>query len=69
MLSYDVERFKEFYRKWQKKGIYEKPLPTNDYVIELAMRKAVCIMKSATDEQKKEAIEWLYEHGSKPIEL
>lgn len=39
--SYDVQKFREFYLKWTFKGAYTLPLPTNDKVIEVAMRKMV----------------------------
>lgn len=62
--SYDVEKFKTFYLKWQKKGIYDKrvPLPS-DKVIEISMRKMVYNMNSSTAEEKAEAKRWLEEHG------
>lgn len=52
--TYDVNQFKNFFRKWQNKGIYDKsmPLPA-DETIELAMRKMVCHMANATDTEKK----------------
>lgn len=61
--TYDVELFKVFYEKWKKKGIYSMKLPP-DNVIEISMRKMVCNMKSSTDEQKEEAMEWLEAHGN-----
>lgn len=64
-LAYDVEAFKEFYRKWQKKGVYNLPLPS-DMVIEISMRKMVLAMADATGEQKMRARMWLIEHGMKP---
>lgn len=65
--TYDVNQFKNFFRKWQNKGIYDKsmPLPA-DETIELAMRKMVCHMANATDTEKKEAEQWLYQHGRSP---
>lgn len=65
VLTYDVEAFKEFYRKWQKKGVYNLPLPS-DMVIEISLRKMVLAMEGATDEQKNRARMWLIEHGAKP---
>lgn len=65
LLSYDVDRFKEFYHKWEKKGFYEMPLPADD-IIEISMRKMVCELASATDAQKAEAAEWLTSRGYKP---
>lgn len=63
--TYDLDLFKTFYRKWTKKGMYRMPIPS-DEVIEISMRKMVCNMKSSTDEQKEEAMEWLEQHGSSP---
>ena len=64
-LSYDVEKFKAFFRKWQLLGVYSKgmKLPA-DNVIEITMRKMVYHMAKSTQEQKKEAEKWLIEHGS-----
>lgn len=62
-LSYDVERFREFYKKWQARGMYQIDLPDNDLVVEVTMRKMVGMMASATVEQKKEAKQWLIERG------
>lgn len=64
--SYDVQAFRAFFHKWQKRGIYDKTmtLPT-DYVLELSMRKMVYHMNSATDQEKADAEKWLLEHGSR----
>lgn len=61
--SYDLDVFKAFYDKWARKGFYSMKLP-KDEVIEISMRKMVCNMKSSTDEEKEEAMQWLEEHGS-----
>ena len=64
MLSYDVERFREFYNKWTRRGIYQDGLlPDSDIVIEISMRKCVYNMAKSTEEQKKEAADWLHAHG------
>lgn len=63
--TYDVKAFKEFYYKWKRRGLYTLDLPADD-VIEISLRKMVCMMKSATDEEKAEAEKWLIEHGSSP---
>lgn len=60
----DVERFKAFYTKWKARGFYKMPLPTNDYVIELSMRKMLYHWDEATEEQKAAAEKWLIEHRS-----
>lgn len=65
--TYDVYAFKEFFKKWQKLGVYEKSMPLPpDYVIEISLRKMVYHMTSATETERKEAEEWLYAHGSSP---
>lgn len=61
--SLDVEKFKEFYLRWEKRGIYTVGLPSNDKVIEVSMRKMLYHIKSATKEEKMEARRWLHEHG------
>ena len=61
--SFDVDKFKAFYRKWAKRGIYEnKPLPS-DAVIEISMRKMVCAMADPKPDKLAEARAWLSERG------
>lgn len=60
--TYDVKKFKDFYRKWSKKGLYTLRLPA-DNVIEISMRKMVYHMTSATEDEKKEAEQWLLDRG------
>ena len=62
--SYDVEKFKKFYYKWHKRGIYDSITLPSDEVLEVIMRKMVYNMASATEEEKAEAKKWLEEHGS-----
>lgn len=61
--NYDVQKFREFYLKWTFKGAYALPLPTNDKVIEVAMRKMVYHLKSSTAKERLEAKRWLEDHG------
>lgn len=61
--SYDVQKFREFYLKWTFKGAYTLPLPTNDKVIEVTMRKMVYHLKSSTVKEQLEAKRWLEERG------
>ena len=61
--SYDVQKFRKFYVKWTFKGAYDMPLPTNDKVIEVVMRKIVYHLKSSTIKERLEAKRWLEEHG------
>jgi hypothetical protein len=62
-LSYDVKQFRTFYEKWRLAGIYEYPLPIDDRVVEITMRKMVYHIKEITQEQREEAKKWLEEHG------
>ena len=63
--TYDVEKFKDFYRKYQLLGVYpsEIRLP-KDEVILISMHKMVYHMKSATAKEKAEAKAWLKAHKS-----
>lgn len=60
--TFDVDTFKEFYRKWQKRGVYTEPLPS-DEVIEITMRKMVCCLAKPKKDKLEEARAWLSEHG------
>lgn len=62
--TYNVDAFKAFIRKWQKIGVYDWRIPIPpDNVIEISMRKMVYHMTSATEEERREAEQWLIEHG------
>lgn len=58
----DVEKFKAFYDKWKAKGVYNINLPS-DLVIEITLYKMLYNIKSATDEEKAKAKEWLESKG------
>lgn len=58
----DVEKFKAFYTKWKERGFYYLPLP-RDAIIEISMRKMLYNIKSATEQEKEEAKNWLHERG------
>ena len=61
--SFDVDKFKAFYRKWVQRGIYDdKPFPS-DAVIEISMRKMVCAMADPKPDKLAEARAWLSERG------
>ena len=64
VLSLDVERFKEFYQKWAKRGVYDMQLPSGE-VIEISMRMAICGMANPPKRKLKEAQVWLIERGYK----
>lgn len=59
----DVSEFKKFYAKWLYSGAYELPLPDNDKVIEIALRKMLYNLPTATPEEKETARKWLLSHG------
>lgn len=64
--SHDVTIFKEFIKKWQKRGFYDDtPFldSSNDEVIEVAMRKMICNITTMSKKEKKEAEEWLTSRG------
>ena len=61
--SYDIERFKAFYRKWTDRGVYRQPLPRSNEVLAASLRKMVYNMSSATEDEKREAKKWLTARG------
>lgn len=61
--SYDIDKFRAFYKKWTDRGFYRMPLPSNDRVIEITMRKIVYNIQSSTLQEKRDAKEWLLAHG------
>ena len=58
----DIQKFKTFYYKWKRCGIYQMDLP-NDDVIEISMRKMILAMASATEKEKEAARQWLRDRG------
>ena len=58
----DVEKFKEFYKKWTERGFYRNGLPS-DEVIEISLRKMLYNLGNVTDQEKAEAEKWLKERG------
>lgn len=63
VLSFDLAKFKKFYNKWLARGIYQKSLPANDRVTEIAMYQMALAINTATEEQKEKAREWLRLNG------
>lgn len=63
LLSMDVKTFRIFYGKWMAKGIYTKPLPRDNKIVEMSIRQAVLALENAPEEKKEEAKAWLREHG------
>ena len=60
--SQDIDTYKAFYNKWKQRGFYEFDLP-NDIVLEVALRKMLYHLESATTQEKAIAKKWLTEHG------
>lgn len=60
--SFDIEQFKAFYRKWQKRGVYKEELP-DDEILEIVMRKMVCALADPQKDKLAEARAWLSERG------
>ena len=58
----DVQKFKTFYYKWKRRGVYQSDLP-DDYIIEISMRKMILAMASSTEKEKEAARQWLLERG------
>ena len=63
VLSFDIDKFKAFYRKYQALGVYEKGKMPSDRVLAIAQRKMVLQITSATPEQRLEAMNWLFKRG------
>ena len=66
ILSLDVKKFREFYEKWQKLGVYDMPLTLSDAEIEITMRQCILGMANPPKKAKKDAQEWLVSHGMNP---
>ena len=63
VLSFDLDKFKAFYRKYQALGVYKKGKMPCDRVLAIAQRKMVLQITSATPEQRMEAMNWLFKRG------
>ena len=63
VLTHDIQKFKEFYEKWKRRGIYILSLPENDLVVRASMEKAILEMANPPEKDKQQAVEWLVSHG------
>ena len=64
----DIDEFKKFVRRWQKKGIYESDLTLpGDEVIKLTLCKMAWGLESVSEDTKKKAIEWCNENGYREL--
>lgn len=61
--SMDVAKFRKFYNKWYDAGFYDYPLPINDRVIEITMRKMAVNITTIPDSVRDEAKAWLLSRG------
>lgn len=62
--SLDVAKFRAFYRKWQRRGFYSELMPKDDKVIEIMLRKSICMAsENFTEEEVEEAKKWLKDRG------
>jgi hypothetical protein len=66
LLSLDLKKYKAFYRKWQKEGVYTMPLPDNDMVVEISMRQSLLALPNLPEGKMIEAQLWLIDHGCDP---
>lgn len=63
VLSLDVTRFREFYKKWHDLGIYDAITLPNDDILEITMRKMLVNMTDVPKDKYDEAKSWLLERG------
>lgn len=62
VLSFDIEKYKNFYEKWTKRGFYCIELPS-DKVLEITLRKMVLLMKNPPKDKLEEARKWLRDNN------
>lgn len=63
LLTHDIQKFKEFYAKWKRMGLYNIPLPKNDLVVRAIMEKAILGISNSTEQEKQQARDWLITNG------
>jgi hypothetical protein len=63
--SLDVDTFRQFYEKWEARGIYDQPFPKDKRVAEIAMYKMAMEIRSIRKSVKDQAYKWLNERGYK----
>lgn len=61
--SYDVQRYKEYVKKWSKLGLYDIDSIPSDEVIEISMRKMVYHFTTSTHKERADAKRWLESRG------
>ena len=60
LLSLDKEKIVAYCKK------YGVPVPKNEIVLWAGVHKGIVTMSAASDEQKKDSMRWLIEHGFSP---
>ncbi len=66
LLSLDINKYKAFYEKWRKEGVYDMPLPDNEMILQIAMRQGLLALKNVPEGKIIEAQLWLIDHGCNP---
>lgn len=61
--SYDVQKFKEYVKKWTELGVYHLDILPSDEVIEISMRKMVYHFTTSTHKERADAKRWLESRG------
>ena len=63
LLTHDTDKFRDFYKKWYQKGLYQLKLPTSDIIVRASMEKAIIGMSKSSEEEKAKAKDWLISNG------
>ena len=61
--TFDVSKFREFYKKWQARGYYVEGLPDDDRVVDITIHKIAYHLNNTPPEVKEQAEKWLLERG------
>lgn len=61
--SYDVQRYREYVKKWSKLGLYDIDFDPPDEIIEISMRKMVYHFTTSTHKERADAKRWLESRG------
>lgn len=63
ILSLDLDTFREFYKKWASKGVYDPYFMPPDEILEISLYKMVLAIKSAPPDKREIAKRWLIDRG------
>ena len=61
--SMDIDRYKAFYIKWLKRGVYSEPMPKSDTVVMASLCKAILMWQGSDESLRQRATTWLLLHG------